>query len=79
MNALLDMIVNGDGAGGGDWVSALLMMSLSLVLGHVVAWVYMLSHTGLSYSRTFVASLMVLPVIVSLVMMLMTTSLVVAF
>ncbi|MFW6153987.1 MAG: DUF4956 domain-containing protein [Planctomycetota bacterium] len=79
MNTLLDMFLNGNGAGGGDWISALLSMSLALVLGHIVAWVYMLTHTGLSYSRTFVASLMVLPVIVSLVMMLMTNSLVVAF
>ena len=79
MNALLDMVLNGNGAAGGDWISALLAMSLALVLGHLVAWVYMLTHTGLSYSRTFVASLMVLPVIVSLVMMLMTNSLVVAF
>ncbi len=79
MNALLDLFLNGNGGGGGDWVTALLSMSLALVLGHIVAWVYMLTHTGLSYSRTFVASLMVLPVIVSLVMMLMTNSLVVAF
>jgi hypothetical protein len=29
---------------------------LSFLCGHLVAWVYMMTHTGLSYSRTFVQS-----------------------
>lgn len=51
--------------------TGLLMLLLSFCLGHVIGWVYMWSHTGLSYSRMFVASLVALPVIVALLMMLM--------
>ncbi len=51
--------------------TAALMLLLSFCLGHVVGWVYMWTHTGLSYSRMFVASLVALPVIVSMLMMLM--------
>lgn len=79
MNAVLDMIVHGNPTSASNWVSILMAMSLSLVLGHLIAWAYMLTHTGLSYSRTFVGSLMVLPVIVSLVMLLMTGNLMIAF
>jgi hypothetical protein len=47
--------------------------------GHAVAWVYMLTHSGLSYSRTFVNSLVVIPTVVSLVMMVLSNNLVTAF
>jgi len=79
MNTIMDMILHGNPTSASDWVSILMTMCLSLVLGHLIAWLYMLTHTGLSYSRTFVSSLMVLPVIVSLVMLLMTGNLMIAF
>jgi len=79
MNTFLDMIFHGNHTSASDWMSILMAMSLSLVLGHLIAWVYMLTHSGLSYSRTFVGSLMVLPVVVSLVMLLMTGNLMIAF
>ena len=43
----------------------LLGLVLAFLCGHLVAWVYMLTHSGLSYSRTFVQSLMIMPVIVA--------------
>lgn len=71
---------------GGDYGTAptpfpLLLLSLFLAFlgGHVIAWVYMVTHTGLSYSRSFVNSLMILPTLVALVMMVLSNSLVVAF
>lgn len=48
----------------------LLVLVLSFVLGHIVAWVYMWTHAGLSYSRTFAGSLLVLPGLVAIFMML---------
>jgi len=57
----------------------LMGLLLAFVCGHVIAWVYMVTHTGLSYSRTFVNSLVVIPVIVALVMMVLTNNLVTAF
>lgn len=47
--------------------------------GHAIAWVYMLTHSGLSYSRSFVNSLVVIPTVVSLVMMVLSNNLVTAF
>ncbi len=80
MNEVLEMLTRGDtGSALANWEMGLLTLMLALVIGHVIGWVYMLSHTGLSYSRMFVASLMVLPVIVSLVMTLMTGNIVIAF
>jgi len=59
------------------------LVSLSLLLaflcGHVVAWLYAWTHNGLSYSRSFVRSIVVLPVIVALVLMVLSNSLVTAF
>ncbi|HUL51561.1 MAG TPA: DUF4956 domain-containing protein [Candidatus Nitrosotalea sp.] len=52
---------------------------LAFVGGHAIAWVYMFTHTGLSYSKSFVNSLVVIPTVVSLVMMVLSNNLVTAF
>ncbi len=62
-----------------DFGSLALGLVLAFVCGQVLSWVYMLTHTGLSYSRSFVNSLIVIPVIVSLVMQILQNSLVTAF
>ena len=58
-------------------------MVLGLLLafagGHVIAWVYMFTHTGLSYSRSFVNSLVIMPVVVAMVMTVLSNNLVTAF
>jgi hypothetical protein len=46
------------------------MLLLAFVIGHVIAWVYMWTHAGLSYSQMFTASLVGMPVLVALFMML---------
>src|SRR6266705_3974933 len=52
---------------------------LAFLIGQTIAWVYMLTHSGLSYSRSFVNSLIVIPMIVTLVMTVMANNLVTAF
>ena len=80
MNSLPDILLHGDiGATAMGWETVLLVALLAFCVGHVIGWVYMWSHTGLSYSRMFVASLVVIPVLVSLVMMLMSGNIFVAF
>jgi Domain of unknown function (DUF4956) len=44
-----------------------------------MAWVYMATHSGLSYSKSFVNSLVIMPVIVALVMTILTNNIVTAF
>lgn len=59
--------------------AVVLGLLLAFACGHAVAWIYMLTHTGLSYSRSFVNSLIVIPTIVALVMQVLANSLVTAF
>jgi hypothetical protein len=48
--------------------SLLLTLLLAFVLGQGLAWVYYLTYSGLSYSRSFVQSLVIIPVVVAMVM-----------
>ena len=57
----------------------ILGLILAFVGGQTIAWVYMYTHSGLSYSRSFVGSLLAIPVVVALVMMVLSNNLVTAF
>ena len=57
----------------------LMGLLLAFVCGHAIAWVYMFTHTGLSYSKSFVNSLVMIPTIVSMVMLVLSNNLVTAF
>ena len=46
----------------------LLSLLLAFLLGHVIAWVYYFTHSGLSYSRSFVQSLILITVVIAMVM-----------
>jgi uncharacterized membrane protein YhiD involved in acid resistance len=48
--------------------SVLLSLLLAFVLGQVIAWLYYFTHTGLSYSKSFVQSLVIEAVVISLIM-----------
>src|ERR1044071_6507498 len=68
MNALLQ----GDyGIAPTSFQTVLLAMLLAFLMGQLIAWVYMYTHTGISYSRSFVVSLILMPVIVALVLMVL--------
>ena len=79
LTAMLDSLFSSDSmspAGGPRAV--LLVMLLTFILGHVVAWVYMWTHAGLSYSQAFTASLLVMPLLVALFMMLVASNVFIA-
>jgi len=46
----------------------LLALLLAFVLGQVIAWVYYVTHSGLSYSRSYVQSLILISVVIAMVM-----------
>jgi len=48
--------------------TVILSLLLAFVLGQVIAWVYYITHSGLSYSRSYVQSLVLITVAVSMVM-----------
>lgn len=75
-----DWLVYGDTAPLPTEISTLLLgLLLAFLCGQIIAWVYMYTHTGLSYSRTYVSSLIVLPITVALVMLVLDNNLVTAF
>jgi hypothetical protein len=57
----------------------LMALLLAFVCGHAIAWVYLATHRGLSTSRSYVNTLIVIPVIVALVMMILANNVVLAF
>lgn len=56
------------GGGGFDARGVLLSLVLAFVLGQVIAWVYYMTHSGLSYSRSYVQSLILITVVIAMVM-----------
>jgi hypothetical protein len=77
---MFDSILHGDyGLQPTNLPAVILGLLLAFASGHVIAWVYMYTHSGLSYSRSFVNSLIVMPTIVTLVMNVMANNLITAF
>jgi len=75
-----DSFFQGDfGSGPSNWPAMILGLLLAFGCGHIMAWVYMVTHSGLSYSRSFVNSLIIMPVIVAMVMMVLSNNLITAF
>ena len=62
-----------------NFPALILGLLLALASGHVLAWVYMITHSGLSYSRSFVKSLILMPVVVALVMHVLSNNIITAF
>jgi hypothetical protein len=77
---MTDWLMRGDFSLSPTNVPAMVLgLLLAFACGHAIAWIYMLTHSGLSYSRSFVNSLIVMPTVVALVMMVLQNNLVTAF
>jgi hypothetical protein len=77
---MIDWLIGGEHAASPLNLHAMLLgLLLAFLAGQLLAWVYMLTHSGLSYSRSFVNSLIVIPIIVALVMLVLSNNLVTAF
>jgi hypothetical protein len=77
---MFDSLLNGDiGRAPTNFPALILGLLVAFAGGHVIAWVYMTTHSGLSYSRAFVKSLMAMPVIVALVMHVLAHNIITAF
>ncbi len=77
---MMDSLLHGDLAGVPTHIPAVILsLTLAFVFGQALAWVYMFTHAGLSYSRSFVNSLVIIPVLVATVMHVLSNSLVTAF
>jgi len=74
-----DLLRFGDPSASPPIETVVLSLLVAFVIGQLIGWVYMATHTTTSYSSSFVASLVVLPVTVALMMILMAGSLMIAF
>jgi len=77
---MFDGLLNGDiGRAPTNFPALIMGLLLAFAGGHVIAWVYMTTHSGLCYSRACVKSLMVMPVVVALVMHVLAHNIITAF
>jgi len=79
MNDFVNSFYRPDWPGSPDLRTLLLMIVLGFSLGLLIGYVYMWTHEALSYSRTYVGALVVMPLIVAMMMAAMFGSLLVAF
>jgi len=80
MNGFFESLLQNDyGANSVTPEMMVLILLLAFCLGQIIGWVYMATHTGLSYSQMFVASLVVISPITGLVMVLLAGDIVIAF
>ena len=80
MNGFMHVLERSPQPGSGNTLETLVLcLLLALVLGQVIAWTYSITHSGLSYSRTFTQSLVVLTLIVNLVMLVIGDNIITAF
>ena len=79
MNDFITSLGHPDFPGAPDGSAILFMLVLAFSLGIFIGYVYMWTHESLAYSRTFVGALAVLPLIVAMLMVSMSSSLLVAF
>ncbi len=63
----------------GDLGTVILCVLMAFILGQAIAWTYAYTHNGLSYTRSFTQSLVVLTLVVALVMMVIGNNIVTAF
>ena len=79
-NSFFGGLAHGDyGVAPTNFPALALGLLLAFAMGHIMAWVYMLTHSGLSYSRSFVNALVVMPTITAVVMNVLSNNLVTAF
>lgn len=77
---MMNFLLQGDqGSAPTSHHNVVLALLMSFLFGQLYAWIYARTHSGVSYSRSFVVSLIVLPVLVALVLLVMSNNLVTAF
>jgi hypothetical protein len=76
---ILNTLMSGATANSTALDQVFLSLLLAFVLGQLAAWAYVYTHSGLSYSRSFVQSIILLTIIICMSMMVIGTSIVIAF
>lgn len=68
MDRMWEFLDGSTTSGAYDPGTVLMSLLLAFILGQTLAWVYYFTHSGLSYSKSFVQSLILITVVISMVM-----------
>lgn len=80
MNALSQILSSGENiVPGVTLVQALLSLLAAFIAGQFTAWIYVYTHSGISYSRAFVQSIVLLTIVVCMAMLVIGNNVIVAF
>lgn len=80
MSELLQLLNGADRVRGVPSVEGVLLaLTVAFLLGQALAWTYVLTHSGLSYSRSFTQALVMMAVVVAILMTVIGDSIVTAF
>ena len=81
MNQLWQILDGTTGSYNGTFTpeNVFLSLLLAFVLGQSLAWTYYFTHSGLSYSRSFVQSLVLITVMVAMIMAVIGNNIITAF
>ncbi len=81
MNDWISTLLNSDYGPAflGGTNTIIFILFLTFAIGHFIGYVYMWTHEAISYSRTFVTSLAVLPALIAVMMIVMAGNLLIAF
>ncbi|HMI87071.1 MAG TPA: DUF4956 domain-containing protein [Polyangiaceae bacterium] len=80
MNELLRVLErSGDQSGSISLIDVAVVLLLSFALTMVIGWVYRVTHRGVSYSQSYVHTLVILGTVVSLIMLIIGSSVARAF
>src|SRR5580704_18762696 len=79
MNELLNTLARPDWPGAPDGRTIVFMLLLAFTTGMFIGFIYMWTHEALSYSRTFVGALGMMPLVVAMLMLAMAGNIFVAF
>ncbi len=80
MDQIWEILRGANGAGGiSSPENVILSLLVAFILGMIMAWVYYFTHSGLSYSKTYVQSLVLITIIVAMIMAIIGDSLTRAF
>ena len=80
MSSLMEMFRGGAASASGVTLEeAIMVLLLAFVLSQLTAWIYIYTHHGLSYSRAYVQSIVLLTIILALGMMVINNNVAIAF
>ncbi|MCX7046735.1 MAG: DUF4956 domain-containing protein [Candidatus Sumerlaeota bacterium] len=83
MREIVDWVVMGSSSNtdamGNNLTLVLIALLVAFVFGQMAAWLYIYTHQGVSYSRSFTQSIVLLTIIVTLAMLVIGNNIVIAF